>query len=126
MDDDGCAILEPRLQKSFGSYIFWQEAGSRQLFRQIAALFRKAEPCYPRLIGETGIPFDMNLHYSISKVRGRHDYQTQSLMLDIMCSAMERNLVSYTLWNYTPENRAYEVSICRPCQFGINESVGWR
>lgn len=94
--------------------------------RQIAALFRKAEPCYPRLIGETGIPFDMNLHYSISKVRGRHDYQTQSLMLDIMCSAMERNLVSYTLWNYTPENRAYEVSICRPCQFGINESVGWR
>lgn len=76
--------------------------------KQYAAIFADAPRQFPRLVGETGIPFDMNKHYKDDKNRGsRRDYSSQGDMLDIMCTALERNMLSYTLWNYTPENRAY-------------------
>ncbi|CCG84343.1 protein of unknown function [Taphrina deformans PYCC 5710] len=76
--------------------------------KQYAGIFQNTSSTFPRLVGETGVPFDMNSHYQTSCRRGKdNDYGDQEEMMDIMCTAMERNILSYTLWNYTPENSAY-------------------
>jgi hypothetical protein len=54
----------------------------------------------PTLIGEIGIPFDLN---------GRKAYKTgnfhdQEKALDRSLKALDDNLLSYTLWNYTSDN----------------------
>jgi hypothetical protein len=82
---------------------FGKEQAVDNYAKQYAWLFQDAPESIPRLIGETGIPFDMNRHYQ----RGLRHYRQQTEMLDVMCQAMERNLLSYTLWNYTPENRSH-------------------
>ncbi|ORY87993.1 glycoside hydrolase superfamily [Protomyces lactucae-debilis] len=96
-------------QLAQGSRNLWTHTyfGKRQAAdnytKQYAWLFQDAPRAIPRLIGETGIPFDMNKQYQ----RGKVVYQDQADMLDVMCTAMERNLLSYTLWNYTPENKSH-------------------
>jgi len=54
----------------------------------------------PSLIGEFGIPFD--LHEKEAYKTG--DYSTHEIVLDRSFQAMESNLMSYTLWNYTSDN----------------------
>ena len=54
----------------------------------------------PTLIGETGIPFDLN---------GKRAYRTgnfsdQERAFDRTLRGLEDNLLSYTLWNYTADN----------------------
>ena len=89
------------------TYLGWNGV-VRNYSSQYKSLFAPGNSHVPRLIGETGIPFDMNHHYVKSRRRGRSDdYHVQGQMLDAMCTAMERNLLNYTLWNYTPENEAY-------------------
>lgn len=78
----------------------------------------------PIVIGETGVPMDMNGGYttSIKGAAQRADstasevyddaldvndgYAERITMLDATLSACERLSLGYTLWNYTPENRA--------------------
>ncbi len=70
---------------------------------QVAEVLRQASQRLggaPTLIGETGIPFDM---------QGRRAYRTgdfsmQVAALDATLSAMERNFASFALWNYTADN----------------------
>lgn len=54
----------------------------------------------PTLIGEFGIPFDLDEKKSFSS----GDFTKQSQVLDRSFRAMESNMLSYTLWNYTPDN----------------------
>jgi hypothetical protein len=54
----------------------------------------------PCLIGEIGIPFDMN--HGRSYVTG--DYTEQIRAMDASLGALERNFLSYTLWNYCADN----------------------
>ncbi len=54
----------------------------------------------PLLIGEFGIPFDMN-HAEAYK---SGDFTRQAQALDYNLRALDDNLLSYTLWNYTPDN----------------------
>jgi hypothetical protein len=54
----------------------------------------------PTLIGETGIPF--NLRGQRAYERG--DFKRQAQALDATMHALEANLASFTLWNYTPDN----------------------
>ena len=54
----------------------------------------------PSVIGESGIPFDMNDRYAYMT----GDYTRQVYALDSILSAFEMNLLSYTLWNYNPLN----------------------
>jgi len=54
----------------------------------------------PTLIGETGIPFDMGG----KKAYANGDFSMQINALDATMTALERNMVSFTLWNYTPDN----------------------
>ncbi len=54
----------------------------------------------PTLIGEVGIPFDMH------DKRAYHsgDFSLQTRAMDASLSALDANLLSYTLWNYTADN----------------------
>ncbi|KAG8960324.1 hypothetical protein FRC05_006980 [Tulasnella sp. 425] len=54
----------------------------------------------PVLIGETGIPMDMNERESFST----RNFVWQERMMDALLSGLERALVGFTLWNYNPDN----------------------
>ncbi|KAL3761098.1 hypothetical protein ACHAWU_001367 [Discostella pseudostelligera] len=66
----------------------------------------------PTLIGECGIPFDMNGGKSYrgsgskcANVNGAPDsFGQQTTAMDHTIRCMEANLASFTLWNYTPDN----------------------
>ena len=55
---------------------------------------------YPIVFGETGIPFDMN--NGAAFVTG--DFSQQTHAANATLSAMESNLVNFTLWNYCASN----------------------
>ena len=80
------------------------EASIRRYFsRQFSNFRRYAEGTMgdvPILIGEFGIPFDMN---QASAYRSG-DFRRQNQALDYNLRALDDNLLSYTLWNYTPDN----------------------
>jgi hypothetical protein len=54
----------------------------------------------PTLIGEFGVPFDMNEKGAYKK----GNFSDHEASLDRSFQAMESNLLSYTLWNYTSDN----------------------
>lgn len=54
----------------------------------------------PVIIGEIGIPYDMN--GGIAYKTG--DFSAQELAMNASLSALDSNLLSYTLWNYTADN----------------------
>lgn len=55
---------------------------------------------YPCIFGEIGIPFDLDgKHAYISG-----DYSAQIKALDANMTALERNLLNFTLWTYCPDN----------------------
>jgi hypothetical protein len=54
----------------------------------------------PTLIGEVGIPFDMQN----GKAFRNGDFSMQIRALDATMTALERNFASFTLWNYTADN----------------------
>ncbi len=54
----------------------------------------------PTLVGEFGLPFDLD-----EKAAYRTgDFRTQIAALDAYINAMDANLLSYTIWNYTADN----------------------
>ncbi len=54
----------------------------------------------PTIIGETGIPFDLNREHAYRT----HDFSVQVEAMDNTLQALDANLLSATLWNYTPDN----------------------
>lgn len=54
----------------------------------------------PTLIGEFGIPFDLDG----AKAYQTGDFSVQIAALDAMYSALDANLLSGTIWNYTADN----------------------
>ena len=54
----------------------------------------------PTIIGEVGIPFDLNEGEAFET----GDFSAQSAALNRTLHAVEANLLGYTLWNYTPDN----------------------
>jgi hypothetical protein len=54
----------------------------------------------PTLVGEVGIPFDMK----DKKSYRTGDFSPQVRALDASIQALEANLLSFTLWNYTADN----------------------
>ncbi|WFD00469.1 hypothetical protein MYAM1_003218 [Malassezia yamatoensis] len=54
----------------------------------------------PIVVGEVGIPFDVN--NTLQEIPG--NYRVQNQLLGALVSALERNLISFTLWNYNPRN----------------------
>jgi hypothetical protein len=54
----------------------------------------------PVLIGETGVPLDLQK----KKAYRTGDFSIQIKAMDRSLKAMDDNLLSYTLWNYSPDN----------------------
>lgn len=54
----------------------------------------------PSLLGEFGIPFDMNN----AKAYKSGNFSIQAKALDRSFRVAEKNLINYTLWNYTADN----------------------
>ncbi len=54
----------------------------------------------PTLIGEAGIPFDMG----DKRAYRSGDFSLQTRAMDASLSALDANLLHYTLWNYTADN----------------------
>ncbi|KAJ1551440.1 hypothetical protein HK096_011071, partial [Nowakowskiella sp. JEL0078] len=55
---------------------------------------------YPCLMGEIGIPFDMDGKSAYST----GNYNSQIKSMDMTMNALERNLINFTVWNYCPDN----------------------
>jgi hypothetical protein len=78
-------------------------AGTKRNYTtQMSRLFENCA-AVPRLIGETGIPMDMNRYFD-GTCSLAEPFQQQTQALDCVITACERNLLPYCLWNYTPEN----------------------
>jgi hypothetical protein len=92
----GIGIMEPRL-------IIGRRNIRRAYARQLAAQRTAADEHLrgaPVIIGEIGIPFDMDE----KRAYQTGDFRKQELALDRSLEALEASLSSATLWNYTPDN----------------------
>lgn len=70
--------------------------------RQIAKMLRVSREAMldaPTLIGEVGIPFDMH-----PQAFQTGDFEPQTRAMQASLRSLERHMVSYTLWNYNPDN----------------------
>ncbi len=75
----------------------------RAFRRQLARVKRAAREHMnhvPTLIGEVGIPFDLRKR----RAYRTGDFSAQVAAMDASLQALDANLLSYTLWNYTPDN----------------------
>ncbi|OCB87310.1 glycoside hydrolase family 5 protein [Sanghuangporus baumii] len=83
---------------------YWGQHGARENFslqmRNIVEAAYKVLGETPVVIGECGIPMDMN-HREAFRT---NDFTWQARMMDAMITGLERSLVGYTLWNYNPDN----------------------
>jgi hypothetical protein len=86
-----------------GRLVFGRKAIRRSFAEQIAHFREQARRCMgnaPVLIGEFGIAFDLDRKQAYLS----GDYSRQIEALDRSLRAMDDNLMSFTIWNYTPDN----------------------
>ena len=86
----GAAVIGPRAVRKY----------FREALARIAAHSREKMGGVPSLVGEFGLPFDMNGRRSF---RGG-DYSLQEKALSAYYDALDANLLDATLWNYTADN----------------------
>ncbi|KIJ64803.1 glycoside hydrolase family 5 protein [Hydnomerulius pinastri MD-312] len=83
---------------------YWGQKGARDNFslqiRNIVDAGHKVLGDTPILIGECGIPMDMNGMEALESENWTWQYR----MMDAMMTALEGSLASFTLWNYNPDN----------------------
>ena len=85
------------------------EAGYTEQLARLKAIGDKLNGGAPTLIGETGIPFDMNDAEAFGRWvagdRGPEVWLAQTAALELLYNALDRLLLSSTQWNYTVSNR---------------------
>ncbi|KAF7968161.1 hypothetical protein HWV62_31746 [Athelia sp. TMB] len=84
--------------------LYWGQQGARENFslqiRNIVEASYRSLGEVPVVIGECGIPMDMNKGEAFSSDK----WHWQNRMMDAMMTGLERSLVSFNLWNYNPDN----------------------
>ncbi|KAI0033601.1 glycoside hydrolase [Vararia minispora EC-137] len=87
---------------------YWGHKGARENFslqiRNIVEEGYKSLGERPIVIGECGVPMDMNKGEAFTS----GDFKWQSRMMDAMITGLERSLVGFTLWTYNPDNNDIE------------------
>lgn len=78
-----------KVQKAYEKTLANMIAGTKQHYGNV-----------PSLLGEFGIPYDMNK----AKAYRTGNFSTQAKALDRSFRVAEKNLLNYTLWNYTADN----------------------
>jgi hypothetical protein len=106
---DGIALLTKEYYSWFGANVVevkpvFGKSAVRRAFHDNMA-HKKDETLHalgnqPTLVGEFGIPFDLNNKGAYQT----GDFSKQELVLDRSFQAMESNRLSYTLWNYCMDN----------------------
>ncbi|ESK91213.1 glycoside hydrolase family 5 protein [Moniliophthora roreri MCA 2997] len=83
---------------------YWGQRGARDNYalqiRNIVESGYKALGEKPVIIGECGVPMDMNKGEAFDT----DDFTWQARMMDALITALDRALVGFTLWNYNPYN----------------------
>ncbi|KDQ56751.1 glycoside hydrolase family 5 protein [Jaapia argillacea MUCL 33604] len=84
--------------------LYWGQQGARDNYvlqiGNIVDAGYKALGEKPIVIGECGIPMDMNEKEAFQT----DDWTWQAKMMDALLTGLERSLVGFTLWNYNPSN----------------------
>ncbi|TFK69843.1 glycoside hydrolase [Pluteus cervinus] len=84
--------------------LYWGQQGARDNYslqiRNIVEGGYRSLGETPVVIGEIGIPMDMNRGEAFKS----ENFVFQSRMMDALMTALERSLVCFTLWNYNPHN----------------------
>ena len=75
-------------------------ANMRRQIGRICDLARDRMDDAPVLLGEFGIPYDLNQ----AKAYSTGDFSDQAHALENFFQALDHHLMSYTQWNYTPDN----------------------
>jgi hypothetical protein len=85
-----------------GKFVFGQKRVRRSFVEQLAHIkdWGTEQMGAPTLIGEFGIPFDMQ----DQRAYRTGGFSRQARAMDASFRAMEANLLSCTLWNYTADN----------------------
>lgn len=88
----------------FSAKLIWGQKKVRQLYEknllEIAKISReKMENC-PTVIGELGIPMDLNQKQAFMS----GDDSIHEEIFDRILQIMEKHLLNLTIWNYTPDN----------------------
>lgn len=91
--------VDPTTRRPAFGYRAVRRMHERQL-QHIKDLGRRHMNHAPCLIGETGIPYNLNG----ARAYRTGDYSAQRDALTHTISCLEANLLSFTLWNYTPSN----------------------
>ncbi|KAN0133059.1 glycoside hydrolase [Lactarius tabidus] len=82
----------------------WGQKGARDNFStQIRSIVQAAYRSLgerPVIIGECGVPMDMNRRAAFKS----NDWTWQRRMMDAMITGLERANIGFTLWNYNPDN----------------------
>ncbi|KAG7379107.1 hypothetical protein PHYBOEH_012038, partial [Phytophthora boehmeriae] len=106
---DGITLLTTTWRSYFtvdfatGKPVFGNKAlrkAHQQQLAHVASFGRQRMGNAPTLIGETGIPYNMN--NARAYISG--DYSAQIEAMDNTISNLESQLLSYTLWNYTADS----------------------
>ncbi|KAF8595793.1 glycoside hydrolase family 5 protein [Ceratobasidium sp. AG-I] len=85
--------------------LYWGHSGARanytlQIGNIVRAGYDSLRSARPVIIGECGIPMDMNDGAAFAT----GNFEWHMRMMDALMTALERNLVGFTLWNYNPDN----------------------
>ncbi|KAI6015142.1 glycoside hydrolase family 5 protein [Pisolithus orientalis] len=87
---------------------YWGQLGVRENYsrqiRNIVDSARKVLGEVPVLIGECGIPMDMNAKEAFETENWKWQYR----MMDALMVALEGSLANFALWNYNPHNSDVE------------------
>ena len=108
---DGITLITKQFNPDFtvnfsnGQPVLGKEAVAQVFVDQLAAIRRGGDEAMgsagiPTLIGEFGIPFDLDNKSAYTS----GDFSTHEVALDLYYDAMDANLLNCTIWNYTPDN----------------------